>query len=337
MTAHHPHRAAIGTISDGMPRPQWSVMIPTYNSGRYLRETLASVLSQDPGPAAMQIEVVDDHSTQDDPATVVEEVGHGRVAFYRQPTNLGHTRNFETCLRRSRGMLVHLLHGDDCVRDGFYRAMEHAFGEHPEIGAAFCRYIAIDEEGRWLSTAPLEQPASGVLPNWLETIAVGQRLQAPCMTVRREVYERLGGFDDRIRYYGEDWEMWVRIAAHYPVWYQAEPLALYRVRAASLSGYSLRTGENVRDLRRVIDISRTYLPSASADAVSRKARASCALAALRRARRMLGTGDLRGPLAQTREALQCDHSPGVVARAAALLGAWAGAAVSTALHVRPEK
>jgi glycosyltransferase involved in cell wall biosynthesis len=330
----HSHRSAIAAVPDGAPRPQWSVMIPTYNSAQYLRDTLASVLSQDPGPDAMQIEVVDDYSIQDDPAAVVEEVGGGRVAFYRQPSNVGHTRNFETCLRRSRGRLVHLLHGDDCVRDGFYGSMQRAFDENLEIGAGFCRYIAMDERGHWHSIAPLEQPLSGVLPNWLETIAVGQRLQSSCMVVRREVYERLGGFDHRIRYYGEDWEMWVRIAAHYPVWYEAEPLMLYRVRSTSLSGRSLRTGENVQDLRRVIEINRAYLPSANAAELTGKAKEACAFAALRRAQRMLGAGDLRGPLAQTWQALQCNHSLSVIARAAFLLGIWAGTAVRRTLPIQ---
>ena len=48
-------------------RPRWSVMIPTYNCARYLEAALRSVLAQDPGREAMQIEVVDDHSPDDDP------------------------------------------------------------------------------------------------------------------------------------------------------------------------------------------------------------------------------------------------------------------------------
>ena len=99
----------------------------------------------------MQIEVVDDAST-DDPQAVVEELGRGRVGFHRQPANVGHTANFNTCLERARGELVHLLHGDDSVRPGFYTTMERPFREDPDIGAAFCRYIAMDEEasgGTW--------------------------------------------------------------------------------------------------------------------------------------------------------------------------------------------
>src|SRR6266478_3592096 len=73
------YRAVIPPVTGEGPRPLWSVMIPTHDCAGYLRETLASVLRQDPGPEVMQIEVVDDHSTRDDPETVVRELGKGRV------------------------------------------------------------------------------------------------------------------------------------------------------------------------------------------------------------------------------------------------------------------
>src|SRR4051812_35395473 len=98
-------------ISTGERRPLWSVMIPTYHCAQYLRKTLGYVLEQDPGPELMQIEVVDDHSTRDDPEAVVRSMAGDRVTFYRQPQNVGHTRNFNSCLQRARGQLVHLLHG----------------------------------------------------------------------------------------------------------------------------------------------------------------------------------------------------------------------------------
>jgi glycosyltransferase involved in cell wall biosynthesis len=277
-------------------------MIPTHDCAPYLRETLASVLAQDEGPDRMQIEVVDDASS-DDPESVVDELGRDRVGFFRQPRNVGHVANFNTCLERARGRLVHLLHGDDCVRDGFYAAMGGLLEREADAGAAFCRYIAIDGDGNWSNVAALEQAEAGVIPGWLERIAVGQRLQTPCMVVRREVYERLGGFDGRGGF-AEDWEMWVRVAAHYPVGYLPEPLALYRVHAVSRTGRFVRTGANVRDLRRVIEINREHLPPGRADALTRKALRVTARTCLRRARRALGRGDVATSWAQLREAVR---------------------------------
>jgi glycosyltransferase involved in cell wall biosynthesis len=307
MNEKHPYRTIIPPVPDGEPRPLWSVMIPTYNCARYLRETLASVLAQDIGSEFMQIEVIDDHSTKDDPEAVVKELGNGRVGFYRQSENVGHTKNFETCLKRARGRLIHLLHGDDYVRNGFYGKLQQAFDENPEIGAAFSRHIIMDEHGHWQAISPLEQTDSGLVRNWLEQIASRQRIQTPSIVVRREVYENFGAFDSRLSW-AEDWEMWVRIAAYYPVWYEVEPLALYRMHSASNSGRYVRTGENVRDLRRAIGIFKQYLPNECADKLSKSALEFYAFEALNSARKLVAVGDTSAAMNQLREALLCRSS-----------------------------
>lgn len=312
MSEQHSYRATILPVPEGTARPLWSVMIPTYNCANYLHETLVNVLEQDPGPEVMQIEVIDDCSTRDDPAVVVEELGRGRVGFYQQPQNVGHIKNFQTCLERSRGKLVHLLHGDDCVRNGFYRKLQRGFEENSEVGAAFCRHIHMDEYGHWQYLSPLEQTESGVLNNWLERIAIIQRIQTPSIVVRRDVYEKLGGFDRRIRYWGEDWEMWVRIAAHYPVWYEVEPLALYRTHSVSLSGHAVRSGENIQDFRRAIGIVKDYLPNDFADRLSKKALENYAFYALNDADKLAEQGDTKAAMSQIREALLCCSSLKVI-------------------------
>ncbi|HIK15530.1 MAG TPA: glycosyltransferase family 2 protein [Leptolyngbyaceae cyanobacterium M33_DOE_097] len=192
MTETQHLRAIILPVAKELQRPLWSVMIPTYNCADYLRETLASVLEQDPGSEFMQIEVVDDFSTKDDPKAVVEELGKGRVKFYQQPQNVGYISNFNTCLQRSQGKLVHLLHGDDCVRRGFYHRLQLAFEKQPNIGAAFCRNIVMDENSNWQWFSRLLRQKSGVLENWLEQIAIINLLQPPSIVVRRDVYEQLG-------------------------------------------------------------------------------------------------------------------------------------------------
>lgn len=308
-----PYQPRLEPLGADVTRPLWSVMIPTYHCAAYLRETLLSVLRQDPGPEMMQIEVVDDHSTLDDPEAVVNEVGRGRVAFYRRPENGGHLANLYTCLRRSRGRLVHLLHGDDAVRDGFYRKLQQGFEACPEIGAAFCRHILTDEHGHWHWLSPLERQESGVLEGWLERIAVRQLIQTPSIVVRREVYEHVGMFDRRL-FSTEDWEMWVRIAAYYPVWYEVEPLALYRVHSASQSSRYRRSGKNLRAARQAVAIIYDYLPAELAPALRRRALEFWATDALaNRVPEMVRRDDLWAALAQVREALRCSRSPRVLA------------------------
>jgi glycosyltransferase involved in cell wall biosynthesis len=289
-------------------------MIPTFNCARYLGETLESVLRQDPGPEQMQIEVVDDHSS-DDPRAVVDELGRDRIGFLRQESNVGTTRNFATALARSRGVIVHLLHGDDCVEPGFYARMQQAFEREPGLGAAFCRHVFIDAQGHRLGVSELEQPVSGILDNALERLASEQRIMTPSIVVRREVYEALGGFDDRLRC-SEDWEMWVRIAARYPVWYETEPLAGYRMHIDSNTGRHLRSAEDMSYTRLAIEIFSAYLPPERAATIVRTARETYAFSALGTAKSLLEQRDFAGARSQVLEALRLSRSRRVLVAAA---------------------
>jgi glycosyltransferase involved in cell wall biosynthesis len=181
-------------------------MIPTYNCAHYLESSLKSVLVQDVGPEDMQIEVVDDCSTKDDPEAVVKDIGGTRVSFFRQPKNYGNSANFISCIQRARGHWVHILHGDDMVLPGFYRRLREAFKTEPTIGAAFCRHIYIEEDDNWRLLSPLERRTPGILSHWLERIAVMSLIQPPSIVVKRQVYEELGGFHPELSV-GEDWEM----------------------------------------------------------------------------------------------------------------------------------
>jgi glycosyltransferase involved in cell wall biosynthesis len=288
-------------------------MIPSYEAERYLPDVLRSVLAQDPGPELMQIEVVDDGSTSD-PTPLVRKLCGGRVSVHRHALNRGHVATFNTCLERARGELVHLLHADDLVRPGFYERLGNALDAHPDVGAAFCRYVAIDGDGNWTKIAPLEQATPGILKGWHEKLAGGQRLQPPCIVVRKGVYDAVGPFDARIRSYGEDWEMWTRIAASYPVWYEPEPLALYRVGNASLSSAALRTGDNVRQLLEVIDINRERLPPDAARRITAQARRTTATTAVHRAARFARFGDGRAAIAQLAWSVRADRSATMPAR-----------------------
>jgi hypothetical protein len=255
---HSPDIAAVPSTSD---RPFWSVMIPTYEGADRIAGTLECVLVQAPGPERMQIEVVDDASRRGDTEAVVREVGGGRVGYFRQPTNVGHSANFNTCIRRARGEIVHILHDDDLVRPGFYDRLEPALREDPHLGAAFARSLYADADGHWWALSPLERPTAGVIDDWLFKIARGQRVTTPSMVVRRAAYESVGGFDETVAVGGEDWEMWVRIAARFPTWFEPEPLAVYRSnRAEGLTGATQGTTRLADDMLTMTDVIASYLP-----------------------------------------------------------------------------
>lgn len=260
---------SIKALPEDSQRPLWSVMIPSYNCIDYLRESITSVLLQAPSEEEMQIEVIDDFSADGDVQALVAEIGQGRVSFFRQPHNVGSLRNFETCINRARGQLVHILHGDDSVKPGFYQEIQSLFNSHPEIGAAFTHCTDFDENNVSLWTSPKVQEKPGIVDNMLLRIAERLLLQPPAIVVKRSVYEHLGSFFGV--HYGEDWEMWTRIAAHYKVAYSPKILANYRVHSNNITGSSFESGQNIKDVVTVINTIQNYLPNNKRKALKNKA------------------------------------------------------------------
>jgi glycosyltransferase involved in cell wall biosynthesis len=278
-------------------------MIPVFNCSSFLSETLAGVLLQHRGPAHMEIVVVDDASTDTDVAELVNRIGQGRVRYIRQPENVGSLRNFETCLNQARGYFIHLLHGDDRVHTGYYQAMTRLFEQNPTAGAAFCRHEHIDERGKHLTQEVAEAEEDGLLTNWSIRLALRQRIQYCSISVRRSVYEEVGGFYGVV--YGEDWEMWMRIAQHYPMAYTPRILAAYRHHTHSVSGHYHRTAQNLRDLQWVIETIQAYVPQSDRKRVKKKSLKNYAYYGLDTAHQLwASSNDREGVRAQLREAVR---------------------------------
>ncbi len=296
----------ITAVDDNVERPLWSIMIPVYNCSAFLKETLASVLLQDEGEEQMQIEVIDDASSDADVEQIVNLIGKGRVTYFRQPSNVGSLRNFQTCIQRSVGHFVHILHGDDRVRPGFYTKFSKFFQKYDSIGAVFCRYAYIDEESNFLYYQSAEMEFEGILENWLTRLGERQRIQYVSMVVKRSVYERLGSFYGVE--YGEDWEMWMRIAKDYSVGYIPTVLADYRKHLSSISGKSFISGKNMKDLEVVMRNIQPLLPAHERKSILRRSRRFYAYYAIRIAEQLWRSLKNKGAVdAQVREALKMCH------------------------------
>src|SRR6266480_2874239 len=93
-----------------MCTPLISVLIDTYNYGRYIEQAIDSVLAQDLPTAEREILVVDDGSTDDTPERIRK---YGTAINYLRKRNAGQASAFNFGLTRARGKIVALLDADD--------------------------------------------------------------------------------------------------------------------------------------------------------------------------------------------------------------------------------
>ena len=281
-------------------------MIPTYNRVRFLPTTLQSVLGQDPGADRMQIEVVDNSSTGE-VRDLVGRLGASRVQLHSVAERMSVTDAMNLCVERAAGQWVHILHDDDYVRPGFYERVAAAFVDRPDLGAVLCRFEFVDANNQPFKLSALEQDQAGVLTGWLDRIAVSCRVQFPAIVVSRAAYSAVGAFDSRLEH-SADWDMWRRIAVHFPVGYLPDVLASYRVHSRSDTTRLMRTGANVVDVRKSIHMSKAYLPQADWPRLRRQALRTCARDAANNADQLLKEGDRAAAWAQIREGWKTDPS-----------------------------
>lgn len=123
--APHPSRASI------------SVIVPTYNSARFIGEALESILAQTLQPE--QIIVVDDGST-DDTAAVVGRYTDRRIQYIRQPHGgVATARN--TGLSAARGEYITFLGAEDRWRPIFIEMMHAFLSEDPTVASVFSNFV----------------------------------------------------------------------------------------------------------------------------------------------------------------------------------------------------
>ncbi len=206
-------------MTGGRDDPAVSVVLPCYNAHADLPRALDSVRAQT--FRDFEIVVVDDGST--DPATraALDALG-GDVRLVRQENRgLAGARN--AGFRAARGIYVLPLDCDDWIDATFLEKGVAILNRDPNLAYVFS-HIALEGE------------KAGVLAKGFNAFEQLFLNQLPyCLLIRREIWERLGGYDETMRAGYEDWEFNIRAAArgHFgqPV---EEPLFHYRVSASGM-------------------------------------------------------------------------------------------------------
>lgn len=220
-----------------MADPIVTVGIPTYNRASLLRGAIESVLSQTFHD--FQLLVVD-NASEDQTDTVVQSYDDGRIRYVRNARNIGIPGNWNRCFALATGRYITILPDDDLMMPENLEAKVGMLNSHAQVGLVHSKFHTIDGDGKiiryntnWGHGVDRDRDAieSGrdVLKEMLLTY---NRINAPTVVFRRACYEKLGGYTDGLTL-TEDWEFWMRIAAHYDVAFLASPLIKWRIHSGS--------------------------------------------------------------------------------------------------------
>lgn len=197
-----------------------SVVIPTYNRACFLPAAVASIRAQT-HPCA-DVVIVDDGST-DDTAQVVARLGDG-IRYIRQH-NAGPGAARNRGIREARGDLVAFLDTDDRWLPDKTARQVAVMQREPRVALVSADMAIEDEHGTVQVPSNFERRGmltffAGLggrpVPDAPRRLLQVNFINTSTVLARRDVLQTLGGFDTRLRY-GEDLELWLRIAAQHGV------------------------------------------------------------------------------------------------------------------------
>jgi len=203
-----------------------TAIVPTFNSERYIRDTVESVLTQT--YPVHEVIVVDDGSTDGTEQALARYAG--RIRYIRQ-TNAGPPVARNTGLARATGDWIALLDSDDLwVRTKTERQMDY-LENHPACGLVYTDMKTFDDTGIIEESVKvsrnLTMPSGRIFPQmFAETL-----FQTSAVLIRKSCLDTVGGFDETLRM-GDDYDLFLRIARNFELGYVDEPLVLYRQHSA---------------------------------------------------------------------------------------------------------
>ena len=224
---------SIGEIDRNTPTMTVSVIIPAYNSSKFLPEAIESVLNQT--YAHVEVVVVDDGST-DDTKAVCDRYPTVKYV-YQQNQGVAVARN--TGINASTGEYLLFLDSDDCI---FPQALEigaNCINDHPEVGFVFGRYEykSINPDGSYTIENTYENQPE--VANYVTLLGCEHEIQCGCATIRRVAIESVGGFDPNFVPI-EDQNLFLRIAYSFPIYFHNQIVSEYRVTGSNFSGQAAK-------------------------------------------------------------------------------------------------
>ena len=182
-------------------RPLVSVVIPSFNQGRFIRSTLDSIFSQ--SYDCIEVLVIDGGS-KDETVDVLKSYNRPSLKWVSEPDR-GVVDAVNKGMRAAQGEIMAIQSSDDCYTPRTIELIVREFQQRPKVGLIYGNTIKVDALGNELSR-------SAIGPYSLENLfLIKTWIPQPSAFFRRDMYLAVGEWDETIPY-APDTDLWIRMA-----------------------------------------------------------------------------------------------------------------------------
>ena len=195
--------------------PILSIVVPVFNSGIYLKETIKSIEEVN-FSYPYEVILVNDGSTDSGTLKILEDYKEKYTIINQENGGVARARN--TGIENAKGQYILPFDSDDIMNGNYYDQALHKMVHDPTIDILYGDYIIFGSENRYNKSGKY---------NRLRLINSGCFLPNSSI-YKKKVWEDNGGYDVTLSY-AEDWDFWSRSAVkNYSFYYFNQPLYKYR-------------------------------------------------------------------------------------------------------------
>lgn len=218
-------------------QPLVSVVITTYNRASYLERAVRSVLGQT--YKNMELIVVDDCSVDETPKILKElSVKNRQVIFFSNSVNIGTVESANRGIKKAKGKYIARLDDDDYWCDPQKLEKQVGFLEkNPEYGLVGGGMIKVNESGKEIARLIFPESDEDIR----KVILVSNVFVHSTVVFRKDIFEKIGGYDKAFSFGFEDIELWLRLGNHGRFYNLREFFTYYLDREFSKSGSAFRS------------------------------------------------------------------------------------------------
>lgn len=229
------------TMPDARPWPRISIVTPSYNQGRFIEETIRSVLLQ--GYPNLEY-IIFDAGSKDESVEIIRKY-EPWLSYWLSEPDKGQSDAINKGWQRATGELVTWLNSDDVYMPAAFQRVAQSWRNENDVGFIYGQAQCIDMESRLIS---LSRVIGGPF-DLRRSLENADNYVAVSAFISRIAIEKIGYLDINL-HMSMDWDMWLRLGSHFESIFVPEVLIKYRWWSNSKTASQWGRPEEVKVVRK---------------------------------------------------------------------------------------